>query len=128
MSDKILKHGEFCWNELMTGDTSKAASFYTSLFGWQANEMDMGDATYTMFKSGDADIAGMLKIPQGQEGTIPPHWMSYIAVDDVDATLAQAQELGASVAVPVTPVGDFGRFAVVADPTGAHIAFWQKTA
>jgi len=126
MSDYMPKAGEFCWNELMVADTSKAKDFYSGLLGWEANEIDMGDMTYTIFKSGDKDVAGMLQIPQGQEQEIPPHWMSYILVDDLDAMIEKATGLGATVKMPATPVASMGRFTVLLDTTGAHIALWEK--
>lgn len=123
MSNNTPKTGEFCWNELITQDTAAAKEFYGSLFGWEIHDIDMGDVTYTMFKSGDKEIGGMLQTPQGQN--IPPHWMSYINVEDLDAATEKATSLGATVMVPAKNVGDFGRFSVIVDPTGAHIALWQ---
>jgi hypothetical protein len=118
--------GEFCWNELMTPDTKKAQAFYSSLLGWTTQEHDIGEMTYTMFMSGDKGIAGMMQTPKDQTTQIPPHWMSYICVADVEDTLTKAKSLGASVKVPVTPVPSMGRFIIIQDPTGAHIAFWQS--
>ncbi|MGB6976324.1 MAG: VOC family protein [Gammaproteobacteria bacterium] len=117
--------GEFCWNELMTSDPKKAKEFYSALFGWESHDIDMGNAVYTMFKSGAKDIAGMMQIPQGQQNQIPPHWMSYVSVDNLDAMVAKAKTLGAKIKVPVTPVADFGSLVVLEDNTGAHIALWQ---
>ena len=119
--------GTFCWNELMTLDTNKAQSFYGDLFGWTTQTHDMGDMTYTMFMSGDKGLGGMMQIPTDMAAQVPPHWMSYICVDEIEATLAKAVQLGAVVLVPVKAAGDMGRLAVVQDPTGAHIAFWQPS-
>lgn len=131
MSDKTAmpQVGEFCWNELMTSDTAKAKEFYSGLFGWESTDMDMGEMTYTLFKhksSEEKGLGGMMQIPAEHKGQIPPHWMSYVSVTDVDESLKKAQSLGAKVLVPVTPVSDFGRFAVIQDPQGASIALWQN--
>lgn len=120
------KHGEFCWHELMTSDVNKAKTFYNSLLGWTTQEHDMGEMTYVMFKHGETDIGGMMQIPADKAGECPPHWMNYISVENVDTIEKKAKELGAKIVVPVTPVSDFGRFIIIADPTGAHIAFWQS--
>jgi uncharacterized protein len=117
--------GEFCWNELMTSDTKMAGDFYSSLFGWSAQEMPMGDMTYTMLMQGEKPIGGMMQIPADKAGFVPPHWISYILVDDLEKTLEKAQGLGAAVVVPIRAAGDMGRLAVIQDPTGAHIAFWK---
>lgn len=120
-----IQAGEFCWNELMTPDTKKAQDFYTALLGWTTQDHAMGDMTYTIFMSGDKGVGGMMQTPKDQAHQIPPHWMSYICVEDVEKTLEKAKNLGATVKVPVTNVPDMGRFIVMQDPTGAHIAFWQ---
>ena len=117
--------GEFCWNELITPDPKKAQAFYTALLGWTTQEHNFGEWTYTMFMSGDKSLGGMLQTPKDKIGMIPPHWMSYICVEDIEKTLEKAKTLGAEVKVPVTVVPDMGRFIIIADPTGAHIAFWQ---
>lgn len=124
MGDKTSHQGEFCWNELMTPNVKKAKEFYSSLFGWETHDHDMGDKTYTMFKCAGKDIGGMMQTPPGQN--IPPHWMSYVYVDDLDSTIAKAKSLGALIKVDKTQVADFGRFAIIEDPTGAHIAVWQS--
>lgn len=104
--------GEFCWNELMTSDTKKAQAFYTDLLGWTTQEHDMGDMTYTMFMSGDKCIGGMLQTPKDMAAQIPPHWTSYICVENVEKTIKKAESLGANVRVPVKTVPDMGRFAI----------------
>lgn len=120
--------GDFCWNELMTTDVVKAKEFYSKLFGWTCHDHDMGHMTYTMFKSGNKDLGGIMQIPKDQQGNpaYPSHWMSYIFVENVDNSLEKAKSLGATVVVPATPISDFGRFAVITDPTGANIAMWQS--
>jgi hypothetical protein len=121
------EQGQFCWNELMTSDTAKAKEFYTKLFGWTVQDHDMKNMTYTMFNQGEKGIGGMLQIPADKMGMVPSHWMSYIMVDNVDEMTQKATGLGAQVKVPVTPIEGFGRFSVLMDPTGAHIALWETS-
>jgi uncharacterized protein len=122
-----MPQGVFCWNELMTTDTNKAEKFYNALLGWKYQKNDMGNMVYTMVTQGDTTIGGMLQVPEDKKGHIPSHWMSYIAVDNVDDIAKKAESLGATIIVPVTTAGEFGRFVIVQDPTGAHIAFWEPT-
>ena len=56
---------------------------------------------------------------------VPTSWVSYITVEGFDATVAKAQELGAHLCMPVTEIPGKGRFAGVAGPQGAAIAFWE---
>ena len=106
-----------CWNELLTNDTKKAKDFYTKLFGW-SSKTDAGETPYTEWINGEEHIGGMMEI-QPHMGPMPPHWGIYIAVDDCDGKVAQAQSLGARTYVPPTDIPNVGRFAVLADPQGA---------
>jgi uncharacterized protein len=109
----------FCWNELATPDTAKAGDFYTSLFGWGKNVKEMGpDFKYTLFINGDRQAGGMYT-PTPEMGEIPPNWLVYFAVDDPDAKLKKANELGAKTIAPAMDIPDVGRFAVIQDPQGA---------
>jgi predicted enzyme related to lactoylglutathione lyase len=120
----VNQPGAPTWNELATNDTKAAADFYTGLFGWTTEEMEMatGDGTYTIFKNGDRGAGGMLKITP-EMGPMPPNWVGYFAVADCDASLEKAKSLGANVYVPPTDIPGVGRFAVIGDPQGAGIAF-----
>jgi uncharacterized protein len=71
-------------------------------------------------------VAGIVaQQPEQRAAGIPPAWTSYVAVDDADATAARAAELGGTVHAPPFDVGDAGRMAILADPTGAVFALWQ---
>lgn len=119
--------GEFCWNELMTSDTAQAKDFYGKLFGWTSQDFPMEHTTYTMLFQGEQPVAGMLPIPPQGVGTIPPHWMSYVLVSNLDEMVTKAKGLGAIVKVPPTQAGEFGRFSVIADPAGAIFSLWEPT-
>ncbi len=117
------EHGALCWNELLTLDTGAAASFYQGLFGWTAHEQEMPPPTgkYTSFMLGEAPTGGMMQI-QPEWGEVPPHWATYFAVDDCDATVAKAVELGASPVAHTIDIPGVGRFAWLSDPMGATFA------
>lgn len=125
MTDNNYQYGEFCWNELMTPNVSEAKKFYSDLLGWEYVDYDMGNMMYTMVKKGNKELAGIMQTPTEKESYIPPHWMSYILVENVEEVVKKAEKLGATITVPVTSVADFGRLAIVADPTGANVAFWE---
>jgi predicted enzyme related to lactoylglutathione lyase len=123
---EMPQFGDFCWNELATADVKGAKDFYGKVFGWEFVEHDMGDMVYTMIKLKGKDLAaGIWAIPKDKQKQIPPHWMSYIIVEALDKAVEKATKHGAQVMKPPTNAGDFGRFAVITDPTGAHIALWQ---
>jgi len=111
----------FCWNELGTNDTQKAGDFYSNLFGWTREDFSGGPVEYTMFKNGDRGAGGMYKITP-EMGPIPPDWLVYFAVDDCDAKVLKATELGANVMKPADDIPGIGRFAILTDPQGAAFA------
>ena len=122
--NRFATHGAVSWSELHTTDPAAAASFYTDLFGWQTEDNpmpDMPETTYTVFKVGEESIGGIMPMQQA-EGSPPPHWGTYITVDDVDTTVAKAKENGGGVAVEACDVAGVGRFAVIRDPQGAMLA------
>ncbi len=113
--------GTFCWNELVTPDPDASAAFFAALLGWRRDDQEMPTGPYTLFWQGETMAAGMMDLKQMPEG-VPPHWMSYIAVADVDALAARVAELGGQVHMPPTDIPNVGRFCVIADPGGAVIS------
>jgi predicted enzyme related to lactoylglutathione lyase len=122
-----IAEGTFVWDELATDDVEGAKSFYTEVFGWRTEDMDMGEAgTYTMLKrDGDPDAGGITqKAPGAPGGSI---WYPYVATDDVDGTASKAKELGATVVLEPVDVPTVGRLAILIDPTGATFGLFQPS-
>ena len=119
------KVGEFCWNELSTTNVEAAKKFYGNVFGWKFIEHDMGDMKYTMIKNSDKEFGGIWSIPKDQQKQIPPHWMTYILVENVKDALEKSKKNGATIVKEATKAGEMGIFGIITDPTGAHIALWQ---
>jgi len=115
--------GTFSWTELSTTDSEAAKAFYTELFGWEAEELPVGDGmVYTMLRQGGLEVAALYR--QMQEGA-PPNWLSYVTVEDADAAAAKARELGATLISEPFDVMEVGRMSVIQDPQGAVFAVWQ---
>jgi predicted enzyme related to lactoylglutathione lyase len=116
-SCNAAKHGAPSWFELITPDAPTAKKFYCDLFGWTASDMPMPTFTYTVLKQGDAQVGGLMgRTPEMPE--FPPFWGTYITVDDVDATVAEAPRLGGSVCIPAQDIQNVGRFAGILSPAG----------
>ncbi|MBO6574987.1 MAG: VOC family protein [Rhodothermales bacterium] len=116
--DPFRTHGAISWPELHTSDAAAAADFYKAIFGWELEAMDMGYGMYHVGKIGGIPMSGMMKAPMDD---VPPCWILYITVDDVDAVVSRATELGGQNFVPAMDVPEVGRFAGIADPGGAII-------
>ncbi len=115
--------GRFVWFDLNTTDEKAAQAFYTSVAGWGIDQWDMGGAIYYMWKVGADNIGGMREFPPAAlEQGAHPHWLGYIATEDVAATVKQAASLGATVMVQPTAIPTVGTFAVLRDPQGAVFA------
>jgi predicted enzyme related to lactoylglutathione lyase len=115
--------GSFCWTELLTSDPAAAASFYQAIFGWSIDKRDMGTmGTYYGLLRADAQAGGIVKAPMAES---PPAWLSYVAVNDVDAAAKRVERLKGKIIVAPKDIPGIGRFAVHADPVGAVSAVFK---
>jgi uncharacterized protein len=111
------------WVELSTPDAEASRAFYSRLFGWQIDVTeDPQYGGYGIARIGDASTAG---IGPKQSPDAPTAWGVYIGTDDVDALAQKVKGAGGTVLAEPFDVGDQGRMAVLADPTGAVISAWQ---
>jgi predicted enzyme related to lactoylglutathione lyase len=118
--------GNFCWLEVNLEDPERGKRFYSELFGWRSEDIEGPKGQYTMMKIGDDLAAGLLKMPENAKRlNAPPHWIAYVAVSDVAEATRKAKSLGAQVLLEPIDVGS-GNLSVIADPTGAVLAFWKS--
>ncbi|MEX0816272.1 MAG: VOC family protein [Gaiellales bacterium] len=122
--DWTPSEGVFVWDELHTTDVEGGKQFYAELIGWTARDREMSEElTYTIFESDGVQRAGGVKLMRGDV----PNWMPYVYADDVDATCAKAEELGAQKLMGPDDVQDIGRIAVLIDPTGAAFGLFKPS-
>lgn len=116
-----MSHGDWLWHELSTTDTGGAKAFYGDLFGWGWDEMDMGEmGIYTIVQHNGQAQGGVMDMPAEQRSQgVPPHWMTYIEVDDADAVAKKAKALGGTVHAEPFDIPEVGRMSVIQDPQGA---------
>ncbi|WP_137876061.1 VOC family protein [Rhodococcus sp. Q] len=124
MSEYSAPAGAPVWFDLMSSDPAKAAEFYRAIFGWEVEAPREEFGGYQNFTKNGRRVAGLA--PWMEEAGGPPNiWSVYLRTDDAAATLEAAEAAGGSVMVPPMAVGDEGTMAVVTDPAGAVIGFWQ---
>ena len=122
-------HGTFYWNELLTRDVEGAKKFYADTLGWNYDAMPMpGGGTYWLATMDGEPVGGILDISAPEYGPVPESWMSYIAVDDVDARVAKAVKAGAKLMKPLFDVPGVGRIAILTQPDGAGIGWMTPVA
>jgi hypothetical protein len=119
--------GTFSWADVTTTDQEGAKAFYGGLFGWEIEDLPVGDGVaYSMARIGGRSVAAISPQPQQQrEAGVPPMWNSYVTVESADAAAQRAGELGATVHAPPFDVMTAGRMAVVQDPQGAFFEVWE---
>lgn len=119
--------GAVCWVELSTRDPESAERFYVSAFDWRAETSDYSGITYTTFKLGDEEVAGMMAMPEEVPPEAPSHWAIYFSVEDCEEAERRVVELGGKVLRPTTDAG-LGRSAVLEDPQGAPFQIMEYRA
>jgi uncharacterized protein len=122
--DAVTDPGTLCWTELHTIDPTAARSFYQAVFGWITQDVPMGDFSYTVISPAgggdDSSQGGIVPIsPEMTAAGISTLWLPYFEVIDCDAVVAKAAEQGGTVTAPAQDVPGVGRFASLADPSGA---------
>jgi uncharacterized protein len=105
--------------ELRTANLGRACAFYTRLFEWGAERVDVGDHSYLTLQLGNGIEGGVVESESGSS-----IWLPYVEVADVAEATDRARALGASVLLEARE-GPVGWRSVVAAPAGAEIALWQ---
>src|SRR5438552_4053891 len=105
----LWAHGRFHWNELRTRDAERAKKFYQATIGWTFEATLTPDGrTYWLAMSGGVPVAGLFPMDLPKFDGVPESWMSFLAVDDVDARVAKALKAGAELVMPVFDVPNVG--------------------
>ncbi|MCX4878883.1 MULTISPECIES: VOC family protein [unclassified Streptomyces] len=113
--------GSLGWVELLTRAPERCLSFYTTVFRWSVNASEH----YTQWGIDGADFGGMVRMDDKFPPEVPPHWLPYFAVSDVDATAATATGAGGTVLMAPTAVPDGPRIAVLRDPQQAVFGVYR---
>lgn len=109
--------GRFYWFDLMTTDPAAGIAFYSAVVGYEPRKW--GEQDYIMLGVGEGAVGGVMELPEdARKMGAPTHWMSYIGHPDVDALVAQVQELGGRSLAPAFDIPSIGRIALLSDPHG----------
>lgn len=116
--------GSTAWFELVTPEPETAVDFYSSLLGWNAQSVPVGDRPYTLLRAGEEAVAGAIS-SRGGPVEAEPRWLTYFATDDCDAACKRIASLRGQVLVEPTDVPGIGRYAAASDPHGAAFGLLQ---
>lgn len=117
--------GTIAWVDLTVPNADEVRDFYTAVVGWESEDLSMGDyADYVMRPPGGEAVSGVCHA-RGVNANLPPQWLVYLTVTDLDASLARCLEKGGRIRVEPFSMGSWGRTAVIEDPAGAVAALIQ---
>jgi predicted enzyme related to lactoylglutathione lyase len=115
--------GKIVWHDLMTNDVEKARRFYSELFAWRIK--DEGGWSFIYANDSDKHFGTVMSLPTPH---MPPHWIPYFAVDNLDAAMTAITAAGGKLHTAKMNAGTTGTFAIAADPQGASFTAWQYAA
>lgn len=121
--------GTIGWFDLTVADAARARDFYQAVVGWTASDVDMGGYADFMMSSPSTGegVAGVCW-KRGGNAEMPSQWMIYIAVADIERSMAECRARGGDVVVAARDMGAYGRYCVIRDPAGAVCALIQPPA
>ena len=126
--DSAKKQGTPNWADCATSDLAAAERFYAAVFGWTAERVALSDGSaYSIQYLDGKMVAGIYALnPKQQTMQMPPHWATYIEVDDVDAIIGRVVERGGTVIEGPLDEPEAGRMVAIQDPVGAHVVLWHS--
>jgi predicted enzyme related to lactoylglutathione lyase len=118
--------GKIGWIDLTVPDAVALRDFYQNVTGWTPSPVEMGGyQDFCMHPPGENDPVAGICHARGPNAELPPVWMVYISVDNLDGSLRQCQSLGGKLRSPVRDMGPMGRYCVIEDPAGAVSALFE---
>lgn len=120
--------GQIAWLDLTVSDAPAIRDFYSSVVGWSVTPVSMGEYDdYCMIPSVGEAVAGVCHA-RGTNAGLPPVWLPYFLVDDVQASAAKVKEMGGEVITGPRSMSSHGEWCVIRDPAGAYAALMQPPA
>ena len=118
--------GHIAWHDITVPDAPALRDFYAAVVGWSTEDVSMGDyADFNMKQPNSGEATAGICHAWGENADLPPQWLMYIIVADLDASIDACKRHGGRVVREARPLAG-GRFAVVADPVGAITALFEE--
>jgi uncharacterized protein len=124
-NEKTYQPGEIAWVDLTVPNAGEIRDFYQEVVGWKAREVEMGDyADYEMLQATTGNSVTGICYHRGINAQLPPQWLIYIIVENLEESIAACKSLGGSV-VDGPREAQSSRLCVIQDPAGAFVALYQ---
>ena len=122
MTEDRTDLGAIVWRDLTVPDATRIRDFYCQVVGWTAADHDMGDyADFEIQRPDTGDTVAGICHARGANAAIPPQWLVYVKVADVEGSAKRCVELGGEIVDGPRPMGQ-SAFCVIRDPAGAILA------
>ena len=118
--------GDIVWLDLTVENAGQIRDFYQQVIGWQVENVSMGEYNdYSMLNSGTQSAVSGICHARGSNSDLPPMWLPYFLVEDVEQAARTVQSEGGTLVTEVKSMGK-DKFVVIKDPAGAACALYQQ--
>lgn len=122
----MAEPGAYVWAEVFTREPEKSDAFFPAVFSYRQKDMEDGEMDFRVYDLGERSVLGRMRMTDDFPPEMPPYINVYFTVEDCDAAVAKATELGGVLRFgPMTT--PFGRFAAISDPQGANLSLIDIT-
>ena len=120
--------GSITWFDLTVENAGEIKNFYNKVIGWKSTPVKMNDyEDYNMNKPTDNQTVTGICHAKGGNANLPPQWLIYITVENVDDSAKNCSELGGKIISGPKDMAGYGRFCVIEDPAGAVCALFEPS-
>lgn len=120
--ESVPEIGEIAWRDLTVPNAGELRDFYSKVVGWESSEQSMGNySDYNMIAPRTGEVVAGICHARGSNAKVPPQWLIYISVEDVETSAERCVELGGQVLDGPRAMGG-QTFCVIQDPAGAVAA------
>ncbi|MFN7116559.1 MAG: VOC family protein [Saprospiraceae bacterium] len=116
------KIGKVMWCDLTVEDAETVSDFYSQVVGWEKSPVSMGDYNdYAMIVPDTQDGVSGVCHARGPNAYLPPQWLLYVMVTNLDESLEKCKSLGGKVIGEKRRMGEQGHYCLIQDPAGAYM-------
>ena len=114
--------GKIEWHDLTVMNADDVKSFYEAVVGWKPQALSMGDYDAYVMMQDEENAAGGVCHARGGNADLPPQWLMYVNVENLDASLQACVNAGGKIIGAKRKMGNDGRhYCLIQDPAGAHM-------
>lgn len=118
--------GTVGWMDLTVPDAVQVRDFYRDVVGWTPQPVNMGTyEDFAMARPADGQVVAGICHARGGNANLPPLWVVYLTVANLDESLAKCVALGGKQLGEVRSYGA-SRYCLIQDPAGAICSLFQQ--